>query len=898
MIRAAHSARLFLSAALLAAPAAAGAEAGPGPAPAMDAGGRFMIPELPPNSPPITINGTDADWPAGSLSFTFNPVVMGGMTGSGKAFIRHPSNLTGTEELFLYFEVNDADSDIAVNIDNVVMMLDLSHDHGGPGMGTYLTSDDRGLRFNRNGTVDRIFGALGAPQDHEIGAVVNVQVDTSDPTKWRVEARILPANLGQNSFNALMGGALVATDASGGEQTRWPSTALPNPNTWANLVTRAPIDYALLIDQSGSMFGPKWASARQAANNFALLAGQLQDAGLNAEFGALGLQPDRLGLANFTWGAADLSSIVKPLASIAASPGDYVAPLPVNPSGMTPIGAGLNKTFQMFGIVGTPDLSRNRLVMLMTDGMHNKPNDVLDVTPPSTDLTYLPATPGDARVRVNPVAVGTDADVDTDLLVELRDRYSGSAFGGGTQGTMLNLYNIADPSEGQLTAKLTRYFVETIMPYYRVNTLAESNGPPIPSLSIAPGDRKLLLFAFWDNRANAVPLQVTNPSAAVVAGTANTSLGYSFLTIDNPAAGNWTNFQATGANYLLALVDLQVDARFGIDDRRHGTGSPILLRAQIQEHGAPVLDADVFAHEVFPLEGVGTLATLFPAGSCERQEPRLGEPVRLDERTFYARRIPLSIVAPQIPFKVDSAADPASYRGLWAQQYMERCGLKGLPRDRATGMRLVDDGTSGDETAKDGIYSLEIANTKAEGSYVFRFEARGKTDQGTPFEREHEVAEYVFVDVEPDPAISQSGVRVYGQMGTALMLEYWVMPADRMGGFLGPSMGHHVGFAKAGGGGEVVSQTIDNLNGIYSVLVRWDRRLDERPPTIIPTVQGERFPPMTYGSTLLKTAPTLRTPGTTTRTAPTTTTTTTRPVIRQRPAPTPTPAPAPRPRGR
>ncbi len=805
-----------------------------------DTGGRFRIPELPAGTV-ITLDGADGDWPAGALTFTFTPIT--GPAASGKMFIKHPDDPMLDEELYIFISVSDATSNVgpAPNpIDDVILMLDNSHDQVAPDTSSFNASDDRGISFGRDGTVKRIFGVLTAPTDDSdptpFPTARKFILPGATPTSWTMEARLLPSDLGLNSFHALVGAAIIARDWNSGSAalSRWPSLAAVMPTlTWANLITRMPIDYVLLIDQSGSMFGSKWESAKRAGNNFAAILSKMKDSTLDSEFSALGQQGDRLGLANFTWSGGDQSSILKALTGIPVTPGDYTSVLPPNPGGATPIAGGINKAVEMFGgVAALSSTPRTRIVMLMTDGQHNSPSTTITFTPKASggDFDYVPQPcAANSLVRVNPVAIGSDTTVDPAKLNDIKNCFSGKAF--TKPDSSLNIYNIADPNEVGLTAQLTKYFVEALTPYYGWNVLSDTLGPA-PNFSLKAGERKLILFAFWDNKNNAVPLSIKKPDLSVVTGTADTNLGYSILTIDNPPAGNYTDFTAAGATGSKVLLDLRVEGRFAIDNEPHGTGSTITLRAKLREDGKPLKGADVRVDISKPGEGFGTYVSTHTLANCEAAPPQLPPLDQSGKNSSVGLTSKLSTQTPSAA-STTGQGDVSAPRFLLMEQLLKKCNKNALIRTQDPGLKLYDDGTHGDLVADDGLYTLSFENTQYEGSYVFRFRANGTTPAGVPFARVREIGEYVRVDV--DPAQTTLDSRVLSQAGTVVTRQYYVTPRDRFAGYLGPGYPEQVQFLTSGG--QWLGAVTDYNNGIYAQTLRYDTRQGE--PQVTPTVQGK-----------------------------------------------------------
>jgi hypothetical protein len=782
--------------------------------------------------------------------------------------IKSPDDPIVDDELYVFIKIDDSTSDLGNPSDDVILMFDLSHDHAVASTASFDASDDRGIRFKRNNTVDRVFGNLNSPSS-ELSPPAGLdarKVVTDGAMSWTVEARLLPSDLGLNNFNALMGSALIATDRTANKKSKWPSaTVLTDPMTWSNLITRVPIDYALLIDQTGSMQGGKWDSARRAGDNFAVILSKMKDTGLETEYGSLmpALPPDRLGLANFTWntGSGD-STIVHPLSSIPASPppmGYATTSLPTSPGGWTPIAWGINRTVQMFsGVVPdavTPSLSRTvtlnalnasprtRVVMLITDGKHNRPTSSINYAAMGGDFSYVPSPCGtDSLVRVNPIAVGDDATVPPMELDNIKNCFSGKAFM-NPDASGLNIYNIASPiDEPQLTAQLTHFFVETLTPYYHWNFI------PAAPFTLKAGERKLLLFAFWDNKGDAVPLSITKPDMTTAMGTADTNLGISTLVLDNPPAGQYTNFNATGASSKMILIDLRTEALFAIDNQPHGTGSTITLKSKLRDDGRPITGADVRVDIARPEEGFGTYVSTHALPNCKiAQPPQLPPAGSVLQLTRGVGNDPAgvgfngisSIVAPGGVFINTTAGGPDVPAPPFdlINQLFQQCGKTGLNRADDNGLKLFDDATHGDETAGDGIYTLSFENTKLEGSYAFRFRATGTTPDGTPFARIREVGEYVRVDV--DPASSPLSSRDLQQVGSIVTREYYVTPRDRFGGYLGPGHPDLVSFNTTAGA--FVTPIVDYNNGIYSRVLRFDRATGN--PVVTGTVEGKPLNP-------------------------------------------------------
>ncbi|MGD9157556.1 MAG: VWA domain-containing protein, partial [Desulfobacteraceae bacterium] len=707
-----------------------------------DSGGHFILPEL---NGTITIDNEDApttcsdvDWPGAGdfLDISITPVTTGNI-GTGKFLIYHPEDPLAEEELYVFFSINDNSPDVSVNIDNLVLMFDLSHDHAVVGASSFIESDDRGIRFNRNDSVQRVYGDIINPQvdtDPTVFPDSRACISELDSTDWLIEAKILPSDIGLNSFNDLVGIAVLAEDRTSGSSSysRWPGTVIADPNTWANMVTRSPIDFVMLIDQSGSMSGDKWTSAKQAGNNFRALLSILHDSELANEYSAghLGVSGggDRLGLATFSTSLAGYAHTNGSLTSIDATASDYTGLLPASPGGGTPMVAGINETFDVFGgathlsdpALTNPNIIRQKVVMLLSDGKHNTPSTTMDFdTEDSSDITgdrfrYLATTPDcdlntatNSLVRINTVAVGTDSTVDTDKLDDIKGCFSGSR--------MTNIYTSVGATGPARTAELSRFYFQTVYPYYHLNMINDTGA----NFTINDGERKLILFAFWPDTSSVTSLSVTNPSSSVENGTCESSLGFCYLVVDNPEEGTWTNFSAPGAvaNGKYVLLDLRVEAKFAIDNQPHGTSSDITLKARLREDGKPITGATVRVETARPEEGFGTFASTHSLDGCDVIQPSL-PPIDPDIRARMKSDISSKNLIKLIPASnaetvpqgtTGGDINPPSFALM--QQLLQTCGKADLDRTTDAGLTLYDDGSHGDEVVNDGIYTLVFTNT-------------------------------------------------------------------------------------------------------------------------------------------------------------------------------------------
>ncbi len=278
-------------------------------------------------------------------------------------------------------------------------------------------------------------------------------------------------------------------------ETFWPPTAGDpfDSDNWANLKTRFPIEYMMVLDHSGSMlsFG-RWESAVSAANILANTLVTLRDPAFD----------DKVGVVTFSSNCsnhAPQSAVAKRLSSVTGTfPGDYignppaiVAPVPNN---CTPIGAGLKLAFGPTALdIGNAAKKTERVALLLSDGLHNsppaevplEPGDIIPGDP--CPLNWDPCPAFVPNVQVNVVAVGSDTTVPVTLLDNIRKRYAGSVFP--------NSYNISPDPE-----PLKEFFLGTLDDVYKVNSIP-LNGGTTNQFDLNTNERRLIVVLSWDDRA-------------------------------------------------------------------------------------------------------------------------------------------------------------------------------------------------------------------------------------------------------------------------------------------------------------------------------------------------------------------------------------------------------------
>lgn len=158
--------------------------------------------------------------------------------------------------------------------------------------------------------------------------------------------------------------------------------ALPEAQAQVSVATT---NHVVIIDQSGSMFGPNIDLAKRSAKIYrnTIVSSNVPTSGV-----------DLLGLAAYS----TTSTQVYPLTALPA-PGYDPAADSLVASGSTSIGAGLQEALNMLS-AANPTPGPRECVLLLSDGQHNTPPD-----PASTQAGYM------SRVdKVHTIALGAGAD--------------------------------------------------------------------------------------------------------------------------------------------------------------------------------------------------------------------------------------------------------------------------------------------------------------------------------------------------------------------------------------------------------------------------------------------------------------------------------------------------------
>jgi hypothetical protein len=783
----------------------------------------------------ITINGLEAagEWTGAK---TKNLTGSGGITGVVKV-------LRSSDVIYLLITVTGGNYQAS---DRIRIFFDPLHNHA-------TTTDDIEFRIVRDtGGSPAHTKVVGGVESAWNPATLGSTLGTSNAAgSWTAELKLTAAELGLSDLPPILGFGIQAEDQPNDDLATWPANFdNTNPATsWANLKTRFPIEYVLTLDRSGSMVDQdKWTNAKKATNFLANTMAILRDP---TYF------DDKLGVVTFTTHtypsydcntSADATVVAKPLSSLGAFPlGNYAdaAPGVGSPENCTPIGRGLDAAFTTLGTSSTAEFQR--VALLMSDGIHNTPSSQAPLLP--AYLSYQPCggawgACSSSVIQVNTVALGQDSGVDTALLDQIKTYFAGNL--GAT-------YNITTDVE-----LLKQSFIDSLDNLFQMNLAAA--GASGAEFTVDPNNRKLIVILSWTTPASAVNFTLqrkVNSGDPWIDVSCNTSaaesvaVGYAICAVNEPVAGTWRAVDGTKnplvtANRQFVVLDLNLRARFAVDQVVHGTGEDIVLTADLKQAGVAITNSPpthpvkVTVTIAKPDEGFGTFVSTHDPAGCKQILPQLPGAILVATQTPSAASAPAATgtttrvaraVAGTTPGST-ATGDPKGARFALMDQLLRACNKTGLNRSD-TALELYDDGTHGDVTANDGVYTLRFTNTQFEGSYDFDFKAAGTTAAGDKFTRVKRTAVYTRVHV--DPGATTFGSQLLGQVGNLVTTVYYVTPRDRFGGYLGPGYSDQVQFTASRG--QWLGAVVDYNNGIYARTLRYDRSQGE--PVVTPVVQGQ-----------------------------------------------------------
>jgi hypothetical protein len=392
--------------------------------------------------------------------------------------------------------------------------------------------------------------------------------------------------------------------------------------------------------------------------------------------------------------------------------------------------------------------------------------------------------------------------------------------------------NNAHIQNGQTTfiqADLDTYFMQTLQAMGfgdKIESVLDAIGvatnsvPVEHKFTVASDDQAASVLLSWDPPAERVlegfdiiPFELVRPDGTTVDLThrLQTARNMSFANVVLPMqgsdgkpinpAGTWTvrlltsQMKSKQHNYhVMAMVDTpSVLSRYEVNNNDAGTGETLPLRVTLTDRGNPLTGANVIAEILAPNDGVGNILS--------NNKPREVQPNPDPDSPAMQNLHALEL-------------DPTT-AGLFRSN--------GLPA-----IRLFDDGTHGDATANDGVYSADFTQTNAEGHYRFQFRASGTAGSGK-FERTQISTRFV----RPKPSTTTSTLVTVASTASTTTLRF--TPRDAAGNLLGPDYLTRDTLHFDAGSCPITSLA-DRLDGTYDIVLGCPPSAN---PTITITVFGQ-----------------------------------------------------------
>ncbi len=468
----------------------------------------------------------------------------------------------------------------------------------------------------------------------------------------------------------------------------------------------------------------------------------------------------------------------------------------MNPAGSTPLLAGIQHARSLFTD------HDNKAIVLLSDGYHNCPSQV---SVGDAELTALIANLNTNDIAVNTIGFGRPGDFDHPLLETL----AADTHAGGTSG---NFYDVTvagfDIATFDQATELQSAYKDILTHHLGLETaldplgIATMGSVKTHKVKISPLDRKVSFFVSWKTpEANRLKLELlssdNHPVLENVAGVdIRRGQSYTIVTIDetflnqsgkvgtmpwtlNITANNLKKGEKEHFQYSV-VMDSELKMKAMLETEEWGTGSKVKVRASIREKNRPVTGLlHVYLDTLRPSQGIGSW---YAKNILTKNDMK-----KLAEVT---RKDPLS---------------PLARKALYLQENM---GVKFPTLNVLPTKQLFDDGTHGDRTANDGIYTNIFDDTVIDGAYTWRVRASGNLPAGGVFERETLVKKHI--PAVPDSENSKVSVARLADKQIAITF----VPRDALGNYIGPGYTGTLDYTVANA--TSVSDIQDNLDGSYT----------------------------------------------------------------------------------
>ena len=454
--------------------------------------------------------------------------------------------------------------------------------------------------------------------------------------------------------------------------------------------------------------------------------------------------------------------------------------------GRTSIGDGLAAAMtQLAGTSPTPDRSRARRILLVTDGRENEPQLIDDV-----ELNQ--------DIVVDVIGLGHEAGIDHEKLTQL------------AQATTGKIHLAANGLD------LKKYFLETLAGAVGWTTTVdpvwelERGESATQAVTVTRHETGATFTAYWEGPDDAVALRLKPPRSEDVLdlkalGDRARSGGgdrYAFIQLDFPLpldwVGEWTvliervdkpALDEPEDGGLAVRCGVSAFARGGpeldvdLDGLLHATGDEVLMRARLTHEGRGLAGAYVEARCDAPRLGLGTLL-----------------------RRFKARRAALG----PAPDPASPTEDPMSPLDRKLALLFER--LEELNRVTVT-LELHDDGLHRDLEAGDGVYANVFERTRIPGQVACRIVATGVPEPGGgTTTREWSGSFRNRAAVAPEHSALHARLLWCSRDGCRYRLR--IVPRDRFANHLGP--GYPVTVGVAGSAEQRVELADRKVRGVYA----------------------------------------------------------------------------------
>ncbi|MCK4826670.1 VWA domain-containing protein, partial [bacterium] len=531
-------------------------------------------------------------------------------------------------------------------------------------------------------------------------------------------------------------------------------------------------DIVFLLDGSGSMLDEnKWSAAVDATVLFYQLMKELRHESFKDRYASVVFKWDNIAGVDITKTVPAGTGLQGLDVLLTKAQLDAETPVRQN---FTPIGEGLLKAIEQFDMNSEDSFYSNKTILLLSDGKQNR----------GVDPLYVPIP---ERIVVHAVGLGEDS-IEPDTISDIA---------GATGGD----FRIS-PSPREIED----FFVQILC-----NTSWKLQNVTVTGTT-ATIDQDIAVFVVvWDDPAMSIGFELDPPGggANITPATLDAYPGMD-VTYHAPAAGEthafytlknisddllaeWQFINITDGAAPVAIDDVLLKvvedprtiADFAIEPGDYYIGQPIILTATITEDGNPKIGLTDVSSELIrsPAIHVGD-------AMADNTPP------------------------PDYPKEPASATD-RTLRAHYLLGVMRTLGLSTLTSLDSSTIMLRDNGQGADRIANDGEYTGSFVNTEKEGSYTFKFRARGKNASGINFDRTETISEYVKFAVIPEESVIEmvASIEADDFVKTTLKVTPCGIGGVKMGPFYGDTIQLYSDVR------QISTDYVDNRDGTYTLTI-------------------------------------------------------------------------------